>query len=378
MIQSYDVGSLPLRVDESIIKEGAKRSLTLLPILRIAEEDAVNVFEEEVVSAYVDKINMGIDVPNYPQFRDMNEMFFEMIRGIEKSDAGYKVYRTVGVKPSSSIPEVDLLKRNVSRIRDLTGVDKVRVKACVTGPYTLASFFQEKSPKLFENLGRSLAKIVSRSIFQTRHGGLAILCIDEPVLGFLNDPLLDYGSEGREALRRAWDGICRAATSKGVKTGMHLHDTSDDLFWEVEHLDIVESHFEDPLYVRETTKRRLRETDKCLKASIAVTIFENLIESSLRRGGLESNIQQKVGEVWTDMRFGRKDPLTFIEDLILLRKRLMAIVERFGAERVPYAGPECGLGGWPTYESAMECLRRVSESIKKFNEKKLKGSKTVV
>jgi 5-methyltetrahydropteroyltriglutamate--homocysteine methyltransferase len=366
MIGSYDVGSLPLRAEASKIREGARRSLTLLPMLGVAEEDAIKVFEEEVVGAFADKLRMGIGVPNYPQFRDMNEMFFELIRGIEKSEAGYATLRTPSAKPGASIPEVDALRRNMSRIRDIAGVDRVRVKACVTGPYTLASFFQAKSPRLFADLGGTLASIVSRTIFSNRHGELTLLCIDEPVLGFLNDPLLDYGSDGRESLRRAWDDICLAATSRGLETSIHLHDTSDDLFWDVEHLGIVESHVEDPLYAQEATKRRLEEKDKRIKASIAVTLFDNLIEAHLRREGFEGDIQQRTGDVWTEMRRGYADPFKFIDEPALLMKRLRSVVKRFGAERIPYAGPECGLEGWPTYDSAMECLRRVSQTLEDF------------
>jgi 5-methyltetrahydropteroyltriglutamate--homocysteine methyltransferase len=370
MVSSYDVGSLPLRIEESIIKEGAKRSLTLLPFLRSSEEDTSRVFEEAVVGAFVDKLRTGLDIPNYPQFRDMNEMFFELIQGIERADGGYVTIRTPTARPGSVIPEVDVLKRNASRIRGLAEVDNFKVKACVTGPYTLASFFKGKTPKLFEGLGRSIANIVSRSLFKTRHTEVAMLCVDEPVLGFLNDPLLDYGSEGREALRGAWDRILSEATSRGVETSMHLHNTSDNIFWEAEHLDLVESHVDDPLYRLETTKRFLEETDKCLKASISITLFDNLIENHLKQEGWGGNIQQRVGEVWNEIRLGRIDPLMFMENLDLLQKRLNIVVKRFGSERVPYAGPECGLRSFPTYEMAMECLSRVSEVIKDFEQRR--------
>jgi len=366
MILSYDVGSVPLRVKESTISEGARRSLTLLPFLGVSDKE-VNTFEGEVVSAFSDKLNAGLTIPNYPQFRDMNSMFLELIRGIEKGESGYVTLRTPSARPGSKIAEVDVLKRNASKVRDLTGIDRVRVKACVTGPYTLASLFQVRSPKLFADLGHSISEIVSNTLFKTRHGELSLLCIDEPVLGFLNDPLIDYGSEGRESIKKAWEEICVTAASRGVETAMHLHNTSDDLFWEVEHLNIVESHADDPLYAQEITKKRLEERDKRLKASIAVTLFDNLIVSHLKKIGFNGDVQQEVGETWTDIRHGLVDPLTFMDDSATLKKRLKNIVKRFGAEWVSYAGPECGVGGWPTYESAMECLRRVADTVEIFN-----------
>jgi len=367
MLETYDVGSLPPRVEESAIYEGARRSQTILSLVGTSEES--RAFEEEVVNAHVDKLNTGLTIPNYPQFRDMNEMFFELIRGMEKTEVGYVALQNLSARPNSSIPEVDVIKRNTSRIRDQAEIERVRLKICVTGPYTLASFFQAKTPGLFEDLGDALVEILSRTMFNTRGGEVALVCIDEPVLGFLNDPLLDYGSEGREALIRAWDRICHIATSRGAETSMHLHDTSDDLFWDVEHLELVESHVDDPLYTLESTKRRLEDTDKRLKASITVTLFDNLIENRVRNEGFSGEIQERIGDAWTEIRHGRVDPLVYVEEEALMSQRLEKVVERFGAERIPYAGPECGFGGWPGYEYAFEGLRRVSAAAQGFHKK---------
>ena len=368
MVLSYDVGSLPLRVEESVIWEGARKSGSLLSLT--SGSDAVEVFEREVVGGFVDKVNAGIDVPNFPQFRDMNEMYFELIRGIEKGPDGYMALENPSAKPNTPVPEVEAIRKNASKIRDLTGLDRVRLKVCVTGPYTLASFFPAKNASLFMDLGAALADIVSQSLFDSRNGEVSLVCIDEPVLGFLNDPLLDYGSDGREALIKAWDGICRAAVSKGAETSMHLHDTSDDIFWAVDGLQLAESHVGDPLYTLDSTKRRLEETGKRLKASIAVTLFDDLIEARLKAEGVTGEILQKVGDVWTDIRHEKVDPTIFIEEAGLMAKRLGAIVEEFGPENVPYAGSECGMGGWPAYEYAMEGLRRVSEAVAKHSKKK--------
>ncbi len=364
---SSDVGSLPLRVETAILWSGARASQTLLPLLHPSPAgDASKLFEEEVTAAFADKLRAGIDVPNYPQFRDMNEMFLELIRGIEKTEAGYVALRQPSAKPGASIPEVDAIRRNASKIRDLTGADKIRIKMCVTGPYTLASLFRSKDPGLFEVLGRAIAEVASRSIFDTGRAEVSLLYMDEPVFGFLNDPLLDYGSDGREALRRAWDEVCRAATARGVETGIHLHDTSDSLFWEVEHLSIVESHVNDPLYTSEATKARLEETDKLLKASISVTDFDSLIAGKLRSEGAKGDLQQRIGEAWSEIKRGRADPYIFLEDSKLLQRRLRRLVNRFSPERVPYVGPECGLRSFPTYDCAIECLKRVAEAAKTF------------
>lgn len=366
MITTHDVGSFPLRVESSLLWNGARASQSVLSLLG-TPSDASKVFEDEIVGAFSDKLRAGIDIPNYPQYRDMNEMFLEMIRGVEKVDGGYIVTSDISSKPRASIPEVDVIKRNVSSVKDLAEVDEFRMKICVTGPYTLASFFQSKDPDLIEKLGRVIAKITSNSIFSTRGAEVKLLWIDEPVLGFLNDPLLDFGSEGRDALRGAWDTICYEASAKDVETGIHLHNTSDSLFWEVEHLNVVESHVDDPLYSSKSTKSWLEETDKRMKASISITIFDNLIENKLRENGDDEDLLQQVANKWNEINTKVVDPQIFLETSELMLARLRKIINYFGPEFIKYAGPECGLKSFPTYGSAMECLRRISKAVDIFN-----------
>jgi len=150
---------------------------------------------------------------------------------------------------------------------------------------------------------------------------------------------------------------------------MHLHDTSDDIFWAVDNLQLAESHVGDPLYTLASTKRRLEETGKRLKASITMTLFDTLIESHLKSQGVSEGLQQKVGDTWTEIRRETVDPMIFIEEAELMAKRLGVIVEEFGPENVPYAGPECGMGGWPGYEYALEGLRRISEAVSLYSKK---------
>jgi 5-methyltetrahydropteroyltriglutamate--homocysteine methyltransferase len=368
MVTTYDVGSMPLRSGEDIIRRGARASQTLLPLLISgAGSEDLHTFEEELIGAFVDKLRAGIDTPNYPQFRDMNEMFFDLMRGVEKGAGGHVAVRPPTAMSGASIPEVDIIKRNASRISDLLEGEPFNLKVCVTGPYTLASFFRIRDAKLIRDLGRAVAEIASRSLFEARKARVAMLFVDEPVLGFLNDPLLDFGSEGRMALLDAWEGICRVASARGTETGIHLHDTSDRLFWDVEHLNVVESHVDDPLYTSDAVKARLDETDKRLKASVCTTIFDDLIAERLRAEHGEGDTQQRLGETWSAIRRGLVDPFTFLEDQELIQSRLRRVFARFGTDRVPYAGTECGLSSFPTYECAIECLRRVTVAVERYN-----------
>jgi hypothetical protein len=147
---------------------------------------------------------------------------------------------------------------------------------------------------------------------------------------------------------------------------MHLHDTSENLFWEVEHLDSVMSHVGDPLYTQDSVRRRLEETDKMLWATVGVTQFDNLIWAHYAEEGFHGNMPEKIGETWTGIRSGSVDPLIFLEEPTRMRGRLEEIAEFFGVERISYASPECGLSSFPSYELAFECLRRTVEAIDGF------------
>lgn len=360
-----DIGSLPSRIDSEIIQSGARKANSLLPYLGVNNTDFIE-FNKAVVSSFIDKLNSGVEVPNYPQFRDMNEMFFELMEGIERKDGAMHKVNGIKAKYGSAIPESEVLRREAIKIKDLSGRDRVRIKLCVTGPYTLASFFQFKTPGLFLELADALAEILGASLFKNGSAEVCHLSLDEPVLGFLNDPLLDYGSEGREALRKAWDKVLYVAKSHGIDTSMHLHDTSENLFWETENLDVLASHVGDPLYSQGSVKQRLEETDKRLWAPIGITQFDTLIENHYTSNGFKGNVPEKIGAVWTGIRNEVVDPHIFLEQPEVMRKRLDAISTFFGSERIAYLSPECGLNSFPDYDVAMECLRRVSSVVSGF------------
>lgn len=372
MIRSYDVGSLPIDGDGETLNKGALIFTSILPFLWGPERAGVQqsrIFEEKVLQVFLDKLRSGVDIPNYPQFRDMNLMFLEMLEGIERGEKGYRRLGRLSLKPGTVIPEVEVLRRNASRIREEAGGERIRIKVCVTGPYTLSASFESRGSALFTQLGEILAEILSKAVFKGRDVEVSLVAVDEPVFGFLSDPLLDFGSEGREALLKAWEETCHAATSKGAETIFHLHNTADSLFWSVDDLHIVESHVEDPLYTSDKTGRMLEERDKFLKASLCITDFDKLIIQNLQKRGTtaEEELQERLGLVWRAIQRGETDPRDFLEDSDLMLKRLIKIVERFGAERVPYAGPECGLKSFPSYGCAIECLTRVSRVLEEFN-----------
>jgi len=360
MVKSLDEGSLPFIGDFQKFLEGASN-------YGRAVNDSTQFFEKKVVDGFIDKIEAGIDLPNYPQYRDMNQMFFDVIEGIGKIDGGYIETAVLTLKEGrGAIPEVSAIRNRSQEIYEKLG-EPFQLRVCVVGPYTMASLFAYKDKNTVTRLGNVVAQMAETNVFNSKHGNVVLVSVEEPVFGFVDDPLLDRGSEGRENLLKAWEFIMNKVRAKGVQTCLHLHSTSDELFWEVKALNIVESHVNDSFYQAKRTKERLESTDKFLKASIAVTDFDQLIRNNIiatsKQKLNETSINEKIAETWKNITKKQIDPIIFVENAELMKERLVKIVERFGENRVPYAGPECGLKSFPTYESALECLRSVSKVV---------------
>lgn len=369
MIRTYDVGSLPFTGDWDAFQRGAKVTLFMEALNPAKYTSDKLYFESSVKAGFLDKVSAGIDIPNYPQFRDMNEMFLNAITGIKKTGQGYVVSgRPVIRRDRLLIPEVSVLKEKMREIREEAGVP-IQIKLCVTGPYTLSSLFARKGSHLFSHLGTAVSQFLESNLFTSRFGGVVLVAVDEPIFGFLDDASLDQGSEGRDELLRAWEQIFHTAKSKGVQSCMHLHNTSNHLYWQIKSLDVVESHVDDALYTAKRTRKRLEEEDKFLKASIAITSFDTLIRNSIQKVGRtdEATLNTQVGVTWTAIRQEKRSPMDFLESVDTMTRRLKKIVERFGENRVLYAGPECGFQSFPTPSSAVECLRRTALAVKKVN-----------
>ena len=367
MIECCDSGSLPFFGDVEKFLEGATRFRVY------SADDSVEFFEKKIVEGFIDKLEAGVNVPNYPQFRDMNEMFLIMMEGVERTKGGYLETRSPSVKADRNhIPEVMAIRTNSQKIFEEIG-DPFEVRVCITGPYTLSSLFLHRDKGMFSRIGNTLSKIVEDNVFSGKHGKVSMVAVDEPVFGLQDDPLIDFGSEGREDLRKAWESIFYKAKINGAQTLLHLHNTANELFWETKSLDLIDSHVDDPIYQMKKTKDNLDSTDKFLKASISISDFDALIKNRImatsRQKATEVALNEKIAETWTSITNHKTDPETILEKTSIMKKRLNKIVDRFGEERIPLAGPECGLKSFPTYECALECLKRVSNVARNFEKK---------
>jgi len=310
-------------------------------------------------------VKAGIDIPNYPQFRDVYQMFLDPIEGAEKVKGQYVQTSILSMrKEKTIIPEVTALKKNSKRIGEAIG-EPFKIRVCVGGPHILSSFFTYRSSELFGQLSDIVSKMVENNVFTEKQASVSLVSVEEPLIGILDDPLISYGTEGREKLLKSWESIFSKARAKGVRTILHLHNTSDEIFWQVKSLDVIEAPVDNAIYQMKRTKQLLDSTDKALMASLCTNDFDKLIQQKIHETQKQASaltIGEQTAEAWKSIKSGKVKPETFLESTDVMKGRLIKIVERFGTEKVPYAAPECGLRGFPTYKCAVECLRRVSEA----------------
>jgi 5-methyltetrahydropteroyltriglutamate--homocysteine methyltransferase len=363
MIPTYDAGSIPFSGDF----ERFSRASVSEPLLELIYPSDKKYFEGKVIESFIDKIHTGISIPNYPQFRDMNEMFLNCINGLTKTKRGYTVTNRMSVDNRKlKIPEVSAISNHEKYIYERTG-RHFNLKICVPGPYTLYSLFENRNSRLLTELGAVISKFIENTVFNGKYGNVSLVAVDEPTFGIIDDPILDHGTAGREELLDSWEKVFQKIRSKTAQSIIHLHKTTNELFWQTKSLNIIESHVDDPLYHSRHTKEYLENFDKSLKASVCITDFDALINKMEKSLGVsEKKLGQRVANVWNDIRGGTINPAIFLEDVNVMSARLIKVVKNCG-NRVKYAGPECGLKSFPTYDSAMECLRRVNEATKKVN-----------
>ncbi len=311
MIHSTDAGSLPYPggFDEERFLHGCELFERSQFQECLENLESVEYFEKMVSDTFIDKINSGIDVPCYPQYRDMitqftrfyeiHEGYFASIPEDLLTDQGYNPRYTF-------IAEVEVLKKYSKEICERTGKERVDFKICITSPLDL-SF---RVPTEF------LVSMAKNAIADSKYLRTRIVTLDIPSFGYLM--VVD---RTLESCRDFFDGV--KATGKDVEAALHLHSGNHRDFLEIESLDILEIHSE-ILESPPILKKELESYDKFIQAGIAST----------------SNLQE-------------------LEPLGVLEGRAKRAADLFG-DRVRYLSSDCALKGLPSYEMALQTLRNVS------------------
>jgi len=183
---------LKKRLDEMSL---ATADVGSLPILDDFEGDRTNVDR-----ATLDKVSVGLDYPCYPQLlgspsNPMN-MGLQFLIPLSKVEPRIQIrgeevaLLSDEIRPPSDPIGVERAEYYVNFLREHELIHRVKgVKACVTGPFTLASYLNRKSlmtcgaskPRVV----KALTQVLGRSCKRLSELGFNLINIDEPFLSVM-------------------------------------------------------------------------------------------------------------------------------------------------------------------------------------------------
>ena len=333
-----DIGSYPL--PPGVTKEWFDET--------ISRNDKDSKLYAVMQEAMQHKLLAGVDVPTYPQFQNMNHQFLQYITDEVATDEPYLVS-----EKHARIIELDAILPTARRYFDEHG-SRMPLRVCVTGPLELYlhEFGATDYVDVYQALARSVDRFVGKAIDASHFFQVKTVSIDEPSIGI--NPQIMFGEE---EMIKALTIASSTAASHGIDVQIHLHSP---LYYHIAcqtpgiNVIGVESAA-NPQYLKLIDKKILEDTDSFLRVGVARTdIFS-----------LTAVLNEKYNtNVWKDSE-RIKDVIIDMETSDVIAKRLETAYNIFG-ERIRYAGPDCGLGSWPTQEMAQGLLKNTRKGIDKF------------
>jgi 5-methyltetrahydropteroyltriglutamate--homocysteine methyltransferase len=333
-----DIGSFPLpqSVKRKVFDEAYKLARGYIINGEDLKENEflLKNFYEVIVDSFLRKLKTGLDVVNYPQHYDIHKQFAEPIHEAMKNGT-YIVDEKHAI-----IPEIYVINEEAKRFYEIVG-KKIALRVCVTGPLEL--YLREIGSTPYKDIlfmfAESVRRFAKNSILNTKYVKTEVVSIDEPSFGF----------HEISADKNTIVGVLEKALNinADVQRHIHIHSPARILdILEVRNLDVVSIECAaSPKNLGWVSKSMLEKADKYIRVGISRTDIDCITAELYERGITNPRIEQLV------------------EDEKTMRKRFENAKERFG-ERMTFAGPDCGLGGWPTQEAAELLLKRTVTAVK--------------
>jgi 5-methyltetrahydropteroyltriglutamate--homocysteine methyltransferase len=331
-----DVGSFPL--PSAVDRNMFNRAYALARQMMVKGEDVrkdeflLHNFYEVIIDSFRKKLITGLDTATYPQHYDMNLQFSEPIRE-SMSKGTYIVDKTHAI-----IPEVRMIEQEAKELSEEFN-RKISLRVCITGPMEL--YLKEIGTTAYEDILLMFAETVrnfaENAILNTKYVKVDVICLDEPSFGFQDintskDTIL-------EIMEEAYD-------FQGVKKQIHIHSSSHiaDLA-EIKNLDVLSFEYAgSPKSIENVSRKMLETANKQIRVGVSRTDINSIIAEHLGK-----SVTQASAEL--------------VESEETIKKRFMVAKKKYG-ERMTFAGPDCGLGGWPTQEQAQLLLVRTVDAVK--------------
>jgi 5-methyltetrahydropteroyltriglutamate--homocysteine methyltransferase len=332
-----DVGSFPLT--PSTNREAFSRAYEAARQAIINGEDpSKDEFTQKnyctvILDSFRRKLQTGLDVANFPQNQDAIRKVGEVIhKAMEKGSF-------VVDEKEAILPEVHVINSHAKRLSEEFG-KKIALRVSLFGP--MEQYLKEIGTTAYADVLESFAETIRRfcktSLLDNKYIKTEVVSIDEPSFGFLN--INADSSLLCEVMTKAFDFI-------GATRQIHLHSSArlPDLLG-VKNIDVLSFEYAaSPKNIEGISKRLLETSDKFIRVGVARTDIDAILAELHDQGVAKPSAEQLV------------------ETQETIRKRFIFAKEKYG-DRMTFTGPDCGLGGWPSQESAQLLLERTVTAVK--------------
>ncbi|AKB45724.1 methionine synthase [Methanosarcina vacuolata] len=338
-----DGGSLP--TPEGITREWIKTAAEN----RDEDEKLFSIVRE----AFRRKIDVGLHVPTYPQFRDMIGQFLDIIKDEKNCYEPYLLK-----EENAKILELEIIDEVAKQYREETG-ETLEVRVCIAGPTDLylQAFGATGYADAYHILALDIEDFIKQAFLAAKNFKIKIIALDEPSLG-INDRIQFSDADIVSALTVA----STYARKQGADVGIHLHSPLKyKLVCETPINVIGFEYAATPSYLNLLDKKVLEDSDTYIRLGVSRTDISSLIGIVNETYGVN---------VWKEKEYMQKI-VTDLETPAVVKKRLETAYSALG-DRIKYASPDCGLAFWPDQELAFKLLENTAKGINEFNEEKRK------
>lgn len=342
-----DGGSLP--TPEGLTRDWVKAAAEN----RNEDEKLFSIIRE----AFQRKIDVGVHVPTYPQFRDMIGQFLDIIKD-EKNC--YEPY--ILKEENAKILELEIIDEVAKQYREEIG-ETLEVRVCIAGPTDLylQAFGTTNYVDAYHVLALDIENFIKEAFKLAKNFKIKVIALDEPSLG-MNDRIEFSDADIISALTLT----STYARKQGVDVEIHLHSPLKyKLVCETPINVIGFEYAATPSYLSLLDKKVLEESNTYIRLGVSRTDISSLIGIINETYGVNA---------WKEKEYMQKI-VTDLETPEVVKKRLETAYSMLG-DRIKYASPDCGLAFWPDQELAFKLLENTAKGINEFNaEKKIHAEK---
>lgn len=336
-----DEGSLP--TPESVTREWVKAAAEN----RNEDEKLFSIIGE----AFQRKIDVGVHVPTYPQFRDMIGQFLDIIKDEKNCSEPY-----VLKEENAKILELEIIDEVANLYKKETG-KTLEVRVCIAGPTDmyLQAFGATAFVDAYNILAQDVEKFIKQAFKTARNFKIKVIALDEISLG-----LTDMIQFSDDDIMSALTVASTYTRQEGADMEIHVYSPLKyELICETPINVIGFEYAGNPSYLDLLDRKVLEDSDTYAGVGVSSTDIFSLVNIVNEKYGINA---------WKEKEYLQK-VITELETPDVIKKRLETAYSVLG-DRIKYANPDCGLAFWPDQDLAFRLLENTAKAVNEFNAEK--------